>query len=522
MRARGVAGLAGALAVVLTGGLGAAHVLRADREPGPERVARDYFAAWRRGALDEMAGLVARPPADFADQHRAMVRGLTVYSVALEPGPVTRQGDTARVEFTADRDVAGHGSWRFRSTLRLDRRSGRWRVAWTPDALYPGLRGPAEWRLRQIRVQPVTFTARDGGALSGDGPLGPYLTDLTDRYDAADGEDGDDEESEPATAWAVEVRDRAGGEFRRLKLLGAPRGEKVRTTIDPDVQAAAEKALRGAPGDGAVVALRPSTGEVLGIADTLGGQGAFVNLYPPGSTFKVVSAAALLGRGMGGGGAVDCPARAVAAQRTITNHEGASLGRTTLRRAFAESCNTTFATLTVGRSRAAGLASAAGAFGFGERLWPGAASAYSDFPKTGEGAELAESAIGQGRVQATPLLMATVAAAVADGSRRSPRLLEARSLRRAGGRTAPPRPVPGAAALRDMMRAVVTEGTAARAGLPAGTAGKTGTAEIGGGGDPHAWFIGFRGDVAFAVFVAGGGSGPRVAAPVAARFLRGL
>ncbi|MFC7566572.1 penicillin-binding transpeptidase domain-containing protein [Actinomadura namibiensis] len=73
-----------------------------------------------------------------------------------------------------------------------------------------------------------------------------------------------------------------------------------------------------------------------------------------------------------------------------------------------------------------------------------------------------------------------------------------------------------------MMRAVVTEGTAARAGLPAGTAGKTGTAEIGGGGDPHAWFIGFRGDVAFAVFVAGGGSGPRVAAPVAARFLRGL
>ncbi|GAA2402585.1 hypothetical protein GCM10010191_07630 [Actinomadura vinacea] len=81
--------------------------------------------------------------------------------------------------------------------------------------------------------------------------------------------------------------------------------------------------------------------------------------------------------------------------------------------------------------------------------------------------------------------------------------------------------MPGADALRAMMRAVVTGGTAERAGLPEGTAGKTGTAEVGGGA-PHAWFIGFRDDVAFAVLVTAGGSGGEVAAPLAARFLRAL
>jgi cell division protein FtsI/penicillin-binding protein 2 len=72
------------------------------------------------------------------------------------------------------------------------------------------------------------------------------------------------------------------------------------------------------------------------------------------------------------------------------------------------------------------------------------------------------------------------------------------------------------------MRQVVTEGTAAPAGLPAGVGGKTGTAEFGSGSPlpTHAWFIGFRGDLAVSVLVEGGGVGGRVAAPIAARFLR--
>ncbi|GAA4230151.1 hypothetical protein GCM10022254_24280 [Actinomadura meridiana] len=162
----------------------------------------------------------------------------------------------------------------------------------------------------------------------------------------------------------------------------------------------------------------------------------------------------------------------VTAQRTIRNDEDHALGRTTLKEAFAASCNTTFARLAVERLGPTKLAASARRFGFGTRITPGVDAADGSFPDPKNGAELAEAAIGQGRVQASPLLMASVAAA-------------------------------------------------AGAGLPDGTAGKTGTAELG-DGQTHAWFIGYRGDVAFSVFVEAGGSGPRVAAPLAARFLTAL
>ncbi|WP_067478385.1 penicillin-binding transpeptidase domain-containing protein [Actinomadura hibisca] len=527
MRARGLGILAAVLGMVLVAGLGAAWALSGRNDRSPEEVAADYFAAWRAGRLDAMAKLVDASPPDFAEQHRAMVRGLLVSSIELDPRPVVRSGgDEARADFTVTRSLGGRGQWTYKATLRLVRDGGRWKVAWTPATLYPGLKGKAEWRLREIEVPAVTFTARDGKALPDSGSLAPYAASLAERYeDSGEDEDsdddsGDDEEAAGTSKWAVEVRD-GGREFQQLKLLGKARGEKVRTTVDLKVQAAADKALDGPHSQAALVALRPSTGAILAVGDRLGGLGAFTGLYPPGSTFKVVTAAALLSGGTGAGGAVDCPATVVTAQRTINNHEGVSLGGTSLREAFAQSCNTTFARLTVEKSGAGALAAAAERFGFGEHLLPGVATSYTDFPKTGDGAELAESAIGQGRVQATPLLMATVAAAVADGTWRSPRLLEAKKLDRVGGKALPPRPVANAAALRDMMRAVVTGGTAARAGLPSGTAGKTGTAETG-DGSSHAWFIGYRGDLAFAVLVPEGGSGPKVAAPIAARFLRAL
>ena len=89
-----------------------------------------------------------------------------------------------------------------------------------------------------------------------------------------------------------------------------------------------------------------------------------------------------------------------------------------------------------------------------------------------------------------------------------------------------PRPVSPAIldTLRPMMRAVVTSGTAAGVGFPAGVYGKTGTAEYGAGPHTpsHGWFIGYRGDLAFAVLVEGGGLGADSAGPVANAFLHQL
>ncbi|MFA1547471.1 penicillin-binding transpeptidase domain-containing protein [Actinomadura chokoriensis] len=507
MRSRGVVVLAGSLAAVLVAGLTAGWALRRERDRTPEEIASGYFAAWRKGDLDGMREFVSDPPADFAAQHRALSRGLVVTGITLRPRPLVRSGDAAHADFTVRRTLADHGSWTFRSVLRLGRVDGRWRVLWRPATLYPGLKGAGEWTLRQVRVPAVTLVARDGKALPQDGPLAPYLAGIVEWLDM----DADQ------AVWTIQMRD-GGGPPQRVKLLDAEKGRKVRTTLDRRLQAAAEEALAAASGQTAIVAVRPSSGEILAVADELGGLGAFTGVYPPGSAFKVVTAGALVADGAGPGSGADCPASAVTAQRTIRNDGGHALGRTTLRDAFAASCNTTFARLGVERLGAAKLAASARRFGFGAPITPGVEAAQGSFPDPESGAELAEDAIGQGRVQASPLLMASVAAAAADGSWRSPRLLPAKLVREGGGRTPGPRTVPGAAALRTMMRAVVTGGTAEGAGLPGGTAGKTGTAEFAGG--THAWFIGYRDDVAFAVFVQAGGSGPKVAAPIAAKFLQ--
>jgi cell division protein FtsI/penicillin-binding protein 2 len=205
--------------------------------------------------------------------------------------------------------------------------------------------------------------------------------------------------------------------------------------------------------------------------------------------------------------------------RTFENFEGEVLGAIPFTKAFADSCNTAFVQLADRRLDGAKLAAAARAFGFEAAPSAGLPAITGRFPTPGDDTELAAAAIGQGRVVASPLLMAGVAGAVDNGTWRPPRLA-------AEAKPAAPRPLdPGVtASLRGLMRAVVQQGTAAPAHLPGGTAGKTGTAEFG-SGDPlptHAWFIGFRGDLAFAVVVEGGGVGGRVAAPIAARFLTAL
>jgi cell division protein FtsI/penicillin-binding protein 2 len=307
-----------------------------------------------------------------------------------------------------------------------------------------------------------------------------------------------------------------------LHSFPAKRGSPVHTTIDPRVQRAAEQALTGVGKPAALVAMKPSTGEVRAAVNwPLGGtfNRALIGRYPPGSTFKVVTAAALLGGGLQPDDQVTCPQKAVVGGRSFRNFEGEVLGAISFTKAFADSCNTAFVQLADRRLDGAKLAAAAERFGFGAEPSAGLPAITGRFPTPGDDAELAAAAIGQGRVVVSPLLMAGVAGAVDAGTWRPPRLA-------AEAKTAEPRPLDPrvAAGLRGLMRAVVREGTAAPARLPGGTAGKTGTAEFG-TGDPlptHAWFIGFRGDLALAVVVDGGGVGGRVAAPIAARFLGAL
>lgn len=314
---------------------------------------------------------------------------------------------------------------------------------------------------------------------------------------------------------------RASGEPVVLFHFAGEDGKPVRTTLRRDVQAAAEAALGDSFQPAALVAVEASTGNVLAVVSRPLGEPlhrAMTGRYPPGSTFKVVTAEALLESGLNPDSRVTCPPEAAVGPKHFRNFEGEALGDTTLRKAFALSCNTAFILLGA-KLRTKALDTAAQRFGFGVDYAVGLPSPGATFPEPQDDIERAAAAIGQGRVLATPLHMASVAAAVGEGTWHAPRLL-------ADAEEGPHESLARGApeALRELMRAVVANGTARAAREIPGLVGKTGTAEFGTAQPPqtHAWFIGLYQGIGFAVFVEGGGVGGRVAVPIATRFVQGL
>ncbi|WP_062517503.1 peptidoglycan D,D-transpeptidase FtsI family protein [Demequina gelatinilytica] len=344
------------------------------------------------------------------------------------------------------------------------------------------------------------------------------------------------------------------------------RGASVELTLDTEVQQAAASAL----GDnaGAVVALDPRTGEVLAMVtsptydpSTLAGHnssvvnenyqallaqedGPLVNraiagdLYPPGSTFKLIVAAAALDSGYDADTELYAPDELdlPLSSNTLGNYGGESCSaneRQTLADSLAMSCNTSFANLGMQLGWNV-VARKAAQFGWGDQLSIPLAVTPSVLPDDPDEAQTAMSSIGQFDDRATPLQMAMVAAGIAnDGVLMTPYLVD--SVRDANLRLveeseptelSTPMTRADADELTDMMVQVVESGTGKAAQI-AGVqvAGKTGTAETGTGERPHTWFVGFAPAddpvVAVAVLVENGGSmqgevtGGKVAAPIA-------
>ncbi len=322
------------------------------------------------------------------------------------------------------------------------------------------------------------------------------------------------------------------GSSRTLWSVDPTPGTPLRTTLDPRLQRLAEAALSGIGPASALVAVRPSTGALVAVASGPGSQGystATVGRYAPGSTFKVVSSLALLRAGLTPASPVSCPATTVVDGKRFTNYSdypADGLGRITLATAVANSCNTAFVGER-GTVSQGDLADAAASLGLGVDHDLGFPAFLGSVPSTAAeaGSETghAASMIGQGRVLASPMAMAAVAASVAHGSTVVPGLLPGRPAPEAS----PPHPLTRveAAELRSLMRGVVTRGSGALlAGLPGPPAlAKTGTAEFGTSRPlrTHAWMIAVHGDLAAAVFVDLGQSGSGTAGPVLERFLRG-
>ncbi|MEP7088612.1 MAG: penicillin-binding transpeptidase domain-containing protein [Nocardioidaceae bacterium] len=308
-------------------------------------------------------------------------------------------------------------------------------------------------------------------------------------------------------------------------------GTPLSTTLDPRLQTAAERSLADIGPASALVAVRPSTGDLLAVASGPGSKGystATVGQYAPGSTFKVVSSLALLRAGVRPTTTVSCPATTVVDGKRFKNYSdypAGGLGRIPLSTAVANSCNTAF----IGERGVvsqADIAEAGASLGIGVDHDLGFPAYFGSVPATeaaaGSATGHAASMIGQGTVTASPMAMATVAASVAKGSTVVPRLLPGQ---RTGTSTAAtPLTAAEARQLRSLMRGVVTRGSGSfLASLPgAPVLAKTGTAEFGDTAPlrTHAWMIAVHGDLAVAVFVDVGSSGSGTAGPILEQFLR--
>ena len=318
----------------------------------------------------------------------------------------------------------------------------------------------------------------------------------------------------------ISVVDHSGSVVSTLASFTAKAGIPVQTTIDPTLQGAAEQALTGVTQPAALVAMQASTGNVVASVSRPSTQGvniAFTGQYAPGSTFKVLTTADLLEHGLSPSSPASCPATITVGGQTFHNFEGEAAPSLTLAQAFAASCNAAFIGLATNLPNPS-LAATGLQFGLGVTPHLGLDAFGGRIPTPTSDGERAATAIGQANVVVSPLAMATVAAAVDAGSLHEPRLVAGAPDGTTAGQPLDPTVD---ADLQTMMAAVVTSGTAAGAGLAPGTHGKTGTAEFGTANPPqtHAWFIGYHGDLAFAVIVVGGGVGGTVAAPIAAKFL---
>jgi penicillin-binding protein A len=509
-----------------------------------ERTAGDFAEAWERGDERAMHALLS----DSARSRYPLERFRRAYR---------RASDTATLAALAVGDTAGarDGSIVVPMTLRT-RVFGRLRgellvpveeerVEWAPRLVFPELREGERLRRDSVPPERATLLSRNGRVLA-EGPADARSSPLVGIADSIAGSMEPEETRGERRAlyargfpsdWPVgqsgleeafedRLAGRPGGELlagRRVLARERPRAAPpVRTTIDTRLQEAAVIALAGR--FGGIAALDPLGGDILALAGI-----AFSAPQPPGSTFKIVTTAAALEAG-----AVkptdEFPVETAATIDGVElqNANGEACGGS-FRDSFAHSCNSVFAPLgvEVGAER---LVDAAERFGWNaEPSIPGEVA--STLPPAGEirtPLEVGSTAIGQGKVLATPLRLASAAQVIAaDGVRYEP-TLDAEE-RVDGVRVTSPRV---ARTIRSLMVDVVSYGTGAAAAIgDVKVAGKTGTAELEDtrganadgsatdGSNTDAWFTAFapaaRPRIAVGVMFVRAGAGGATAAPAA-------
>ncbi|MCX5377906.1 penicillin-binding transpeptidase domain-containing protein [Streptomyces sp. NBC_00091] len=487
--------------------------------------AKAFLAAWAAGDDRTAAELTNNTQAA-----QAAVAGYKAKAMVSKAVITPGTPDGATVPFKVEAEITYQGTTKplaYDSRLTVVRgaggvsgvSAGKPLVDWQPSVIHPELQRDETLRAGTPASPPVKAVDRHGKELTAEQypSLRPVLDSLRKTY-------GEKTGGTPGAELWIEP---AAQDAPRRSLLTLVEGKpgQIETVLDADVQAAAEKAVAG-HAEASVVAVQPSTGDILAVANHRrdGFNAAMQGRRAPGSTMKIVTAAMLLEKGLvAADRPADCPATASWEGKVFHNLNNFTLQGQPFSTSFARSCNTAFISLIDDVKDNGALPRVAKeAFGIGLDWKTGIPSQDGSVPVTSGPAAAAEY-IGQGAIQMNPLNVASITATARTGVFRQPVLVKA-SLDGRTLATAPRSLAPGVSSqlVRMMKQAATGNGTAAGAMSSVGGSdkgAKTGSAEVDNAAAPDSWFTGFSGDVAAAATVEGGGHGGDTAGPIVAAVL---
>ncbi|MHA5051934.1 penicillin-binding transpeptidase domain-containing protein [Streptomyces sp. SD15] len=481
-----------------------------------------FLTAWQSGDVAKAAAAT-----DDSAAARTALTGVTkdahITGVKLTAG----KASGASVPFSVKATVTYKGKSKplaYESKLTVVRRAkdGAALVGWKPSVVHPDLQDGDRLATGEAGTPPVTALDRDGGELTvAKYPsLGTVLDGLREKYGKTAG----------GTA-GVELRvvrkaaEKGAEKTPDKTLLTLSEGTPgtVKTTLSPTLQADAEEQVTK-KARSSVVVMRPSTGEILAVANQSHGfNTAFQGSLAPGSTMKVITSSLLIDKGLASADKEHpCPKTVTYGGWKFHNDDNFKITGGTFKASFARSCNTAFISQAKKLENSDLTTQAQQVFGLGLNNWAIGVPSFDGSVPVQSAASMAASLIGQGGVRMNPLNMASVASTVQSGTFRQPYLVSPTVDDRTLAKASRTLSASTLSQLRELMQYTAAYGTAAEAmsGLGPDYGAKTGSAEVDGQKKPNGWFTAYRGDLAAAGVVQQGGHGGDTAGPLVAALLK--
>jgi len=483
-----------------------------------QTTAKRFLTDWQSGKVAQAAATTDKSTAATAlltgYTKNAHMKGITVTEGA-------RTG--AKVPFSVKCTVSYKGinkPMTYASSLTVVRsaKDGKPYVQWHASVVHPDLADGDTLVTGESGTPPIKAYDRDGGELTTAKypSLGPVLDGLREKFGKkAGGKAG------------IELQVIRGKKSKQsdktLVELSKGTPGKVKTTLSPTLQAAAETQV-GKQKNSSVVMMRPSTGEILAVANASHGFNvAFQGSLAPGSTMKVVTSTMLFEKNLITPDASHpCPKTYKLAGWTFHNDDDSEIKKGTFKMAFGASCNNAFINFAPKLSNSDLTTEAQQVYGLGMNNWAIGVPTFDGSVPVQSGAQMGASLIGQGGVRMNPLNMASVASTVDTGTFHQPYLVSATVDGRTLAKASRTMSSTTQSELKEVMKYTADYGTAAEAmsGLGPDYGAKTGSAEVDGQKKPNGWFTAYKGDLAAAGVVQAGGHGGDTAGPIVAALLK--